>query len=295
MQTAEPNLQLKLLSTVSHVRLFHQITSDWLVSARAKNKVPRFVTGHVNGKEIELDLDEMIDQRILLWGAFDGRGLGLLKKVATALNCRTVIDVGANIGNHVAFFTDWAKHVIAIEPNPPVFDRLAKFVAGNQLKNVTAVPVGLSDRESELIFYTYPSQAHLATFENGPGAVAAGSVPVETGDALLARLDARDIDLIKIDVEGHELETLRGLKETIDKNRPVVSMEWTPQSRDKFGDIGTLKACFPNYTLFGTRMTLSSRLFKSALGLEPFNFQKKYVHILCVPNEHRAAIEKALR
>jgi hypothetical protein len=144
------------------------------------------------------------------------------------------------------------------------------------------------------MFYTYPSHAHLASLENGPGAVPSGRVPVETGDALLTRLGVCDVDLIKIDVEGHELETLRGLRDTIANRRPVVAMEWTLQSRDKFATLNALKDHFPVYTILGTTMSLSSRLFKTALALEPFNFHKTYVHALCVPDERVADLRAAV-
>ena len=113
------------LTTVGGIRVFHRPARKAIVYLRAADLVPRHVTGSINGRKVRLDLNEMVDQKIALFGAFDSRGLGLIKRVMKAINCRTAIDVGANIGNHTAFFSDWARRVVAIEPNPPVFALLA--------------------------------------------------------------------------------------------------------------------------------------------------------------------------
>ena len=46
---------------------------------RASELVPRHVTGSIKGRKVRLDLNEMVDQKIALFGAFDSRGLGLIK------------------------------------------------------------------------------------------------------------------------------------------------------------------------------------------------------------------------
>jgi FkbM family methyltransferase len=241
---------------------------------------------------VRLDLNEMVDQKIALFGAFDSRGLGLIKRVMKAINCRTAIDVGANIGNHTAFFSDWARRVVAIEPNPPVFERLTQFIDENHLSNVTPVQVALSDRDGELVLHALRDRSHLATLEVEPGDVDTEpvTVPIERGDELLARLNATEIDFIKIDVEGHEREVLAGLAGTIATWRPVLTIELVAKTIEKYGSSAALGAAMPGYALYGTRTSLFSRLFKTALSLEPFEFGKIYTHVLCVPEEHAAAL-----
>ena len=53
-------------------------------------------------------------------------------------------------------------------------------------------------------------------------------VPVVTGDEMLAALGVDDVALIKIDVEGGELEVLRGFHETLEIHRPFVTIEVLP-------------------------------------------------------------------
>jgi FkbM family methyltransferase len=252
--------------------------------------VPRHIDGYVNGRKIPLDLNEMVDQKVALFGAFDARGLGLIKLVMNAIDCRTAVDVGANIGNHTAFFSDWARRVVAIEPNPPIFARLKQFVDANCLSNVTCLQMALSDQDGELLLYASRNRSHRATLESGAEIAEPLKVTVERGDHLFARLGATDIDFIKIDVEGHEREVLAGLAQTIANQRPVLSIEFSDRTIAKFGSSEALAAELPGYVIYGTRISLRSLVFKTALSLEPFKFGKDYTHALCIPKERSSAV-----
>jgi FkbM family methyltransferase len=292
MRTVPHGPLLSLLVCAARIRPLQQPARSVMNWARAAELIPRYVEGRVNGCRIALDLNESVDQKLLLFGAWDKRGLGLIKRVMEAIDCDTAVDVGANIGNHTAYFAEWARHVVAIEPNPPVFERLERFVSHNRLENVTAVSTALSDRSGALNFYVYPGQAHLATLEESPGATKAGNIPVERGDELLGRIGARHIDFIKIDVEGHESEVLSGLGRTIATDKPVLSIEFVGTTIAKYGSADAFAAALPGYAIYGTRTSLLSRLFKTALSLERFQFGKKYTHVLCVPRERGVALTK---
>lgn len=263
-----------------------------LGALRTREMIPRFVTSRVNGRRIALDLDEDVDAKVFLYGAYDERGLRLIKQVMQALDCRTALDVGANIGNHTAYFSDWARRVYAFELNPPVFRRLQDFVVGNRLANVTVFPCGLSDRDDELPYFVFPGQAHLTTFEPGPGAVAAGRVPVRRGDSLVEEAGVREIDVVKINVEEHEYEVLKGLRATLARDRPVLFMELKENAVAKFGGLAGLGAFLEGYRIFGTGQGLMSKAFKTALRLEPFVEGKYYAHVVCVPENRIAALRK---
>jgi FkbM family methyltransferase len=262
---------------------------------RAADRLPRFVVGTVNGRRIRLDLDEPVDAKLYVFGAFDARGLKLMARIMRAIQCRTALDIGANIGNHTAFFCDWASRVIAFEPNPPIFRRLTGLVADNRLSNVTPVGMGLSDAESELNFYTVQGAAGMSSLEAGGGGVFAGKVAVTRGDTYLREKQIVDVDFMKIDVEGHEREVLIGLQETITTRRPVILAEYGETSIRKFASAEDLYFLLPGYQIYGTRESLSSRLFKTALSLEAFQFDKPYSHILCAPNDRLEALAKVLR
>jgi FkbM family methyltransferase len=133
-------------------------------------------------------------------------------------------DVGANVGNHTLFACLFmaAARVIAFEPNPPAMALLRANVALNGLSarvDLTHLGWGLSDAEGAG-FSAVTKRANLgATRLVADGR---GGLSVRTGDAMLA---GQPVDFIKLDIEGMEMQALRGLQATIANHRPPVFLE----------------------------------------------------------------------
>ncbi len=266
-----------------------------MLRLRRTDLLPRLVDGQVNGRHLTLDLDEPVDAKLFVFGAFDLRGLKLMRRVVAATGGRTILDIGANIGNHTAFFCDWAGEVVAFEPNPPVHARLLAFVTANRLDNVRVLACGLSDRNGEVDFFVSPGAAGLSSMDPQPGSVHAGRVPVRRGDDLVAELGLGGIDFIKIDVEGHEWEVISGLAVTIARERPFIVAEFGDGSIRKFGSSEAMARMLPGYRIYGTGEAMVSHLFKTALSAQTFVFGQDYSHILCVPEEKRDRLKAVLR
>lgn len=138
----------------------------------------------------------------------------------------TVIDAGAFIGRHtLAYARDVGPsgRVIAIEPHPENFRLLQRNVRQNGYSNVTCVQCALSD---------YSGQGHLAydretsTSALSPGQSRSVPVRVRTLDDLLSELQVRQVDLMKVDVEGAELSLLRGATATLGQShQPQLIIE----------------------------------------------------------------------
>jgi FkbM family methyltransferase len=136
----------------------------------------------------------------------------------------TFCDIGANVGNHALYAALFmgASRVIVFEPNPPAMAILRANVALNGLAEVVDLGHlgwGLSDAEGSG-FSTVTKRANLgATRLVADGK---GGIPVRTGDAMLA--GAR-VDFVKMDVEGMEMQALRGLSATLSTHRPPLYLE----------------------------------------------------------------------
>jgi FkbM family methyltransferase len=131
---------------------------------------------------------------------------------------RTVLDVGANIGNHALAFAQTAARVVALEPHPISF-RLLEINVRNH-PNVTALNVGASDRRAKLQAGTPPGNAggcSIGGHQNGD-AVELEVQPVD-------ELGLSDVGLVKIDIEGHEEQALRGMQALLGAQRPVIVFE----------------------------------------------------------------------
>jgi FkbM family methyltransferase len=131
----------------------------------------------------------------------------------------TAIDIGAYIGNHSLYFADHFKSVLSFEPNPRAYEVLRLNAA--LAANIACFNIGLSDRVGEAI---------LCVGSGNMGASYIAQPPAPNGQPIrLTTLDSmdlrEDVKLIKVDVEGHELQALTGARELIRRNRPIVVFE----------------------------------------------------------------------
>jgi FkbM family methyltransferase len=125
---------------------------------------------------------------------------------------RVVLDVGAHVG-------EWSLAALAQMPQARIHafelvgetaERLRERTAG--VDAVTVHAVGLSDAAGEVEithFPDSPEQSGIGTLEAGVHGVTQRA-PVSTGDLVCAEQGIAHVDLLKIDVEGSELQVLRG-------------------------------------------------------------------------------------
>ncbi len=144
--------------------------------------------------------------------------------------CDTVIDVGANIGNHALFFATHlpARRVVAFEPIPETFEMLRRNIDLNNKSHVVcaeALGVGHSNGAARISF-----QDRANTGLTSLSMDAEGSIRIIRLDDWFADFP-HHIDLIKIDVEGFELNVLQGAQDLLKRHKPVVHMEIWRSSR----------------------------------------------------------------
>jgi FkbM family methyltransferase len=152
-----------------------------------------------------------------------------------------VVDAGANIGTHTVEFSRLVGAegaVFAFEPQRLVFQALCANLALNHCVNVMAYREALGDETGEIAVPLYdPSQRSnfgAAALERD----AEGErVPLHTLDSL----DLPACHVLKADVEGMEVELLRGAARTIARYRPVIYVENQLEARSA-ELIGTLFA-----------------------------------------------------
>ena len=145
---------------------------------------------------------------------------------------RVILDVGANSGIYslVAQALNPSAEVHAFEPLPKVFETLKHNVSLNSFPTHLH-PVALSDYSGEATVYLPAGQQFAVSVtvnENlaAPGVpVDALQIAVDRLDAVVARLGIERIDLMKIDVETHEPQVLRGMGHLLAHHRPQLLVE----------------------------------------------------------------------
>jgi FkbM family methyltransferase len=188
------------------------------------------------GLRWKLDLREGIDFSIFLLGSFEPDMVSAYRHMITA--GAIVIDIGANIGAHtlrLAACVGTAGRVIAVEPTQYAFERLQEHVLLNpkltpRIILLQAMLMGSQEAPlAEKIESSWPldtpSVAHPE--HAGVGKVTTGAT-VRTLDNVVSDLDLKSVDFLKLDVDGYEVEVLRGARDTLRRFAPVIFFEHAP-------------------------------------------------------------------
>jgi FkbM family methyltransferase len=156
---------------------------------------------------------------------------------------QTIVDVGANVGYLTRFFarsTGPAGKVYAFEPNPIIFPLLEKNISG--FRQVSLYNVGLSSNDARLpLFFAGDDHAVASFAKEYPathvfyqksGRLDSAVSELVAGDNFMNRIGVRRIDILKIDVEGWELNVLAGLERTIsDSQGLTIFCEFNPTAQ----------------------------------------------------------------
>lgn len=143
----------------------------------------------------------------------------------------TVIDVGANIGYntlHAARLAGASGRVVAVEPTPDNLEVLRRNLAAAQLTNVVVAPVAAGRAASTRdLFVRGQISAVNSLFPESCYAAVTAVLPVPV--VPLDDLVEGAADVVKIDVEGAELEVLEGMPRILRTPGASLIVEWHPQ------------------------------------------------------------------
>jgi len=166
----------------------------------------------------------------------------------------TVFDVGANIGYLTYFFCRHVApggHVYAFEPEAANFRELAANVERNGITFCCPLQVAVGARDGEVCF---------APGLNGHINASSASLPNCTMislDSFVRQRSIQRVNLVKIDVEGWELDVLQGMREILGRNeKPILYVEVHPEGFLAKGEpekvIRFLQSYYRNLTVFRT-------------------------------------------
>jgi FkbM family methyltransferase len=154
-----------------------------------------------------------------------------------------VIDVGANVGFYTKRLAEVVGpdgRVLAFEPVPETFVLLANNLQSCSITNVTLFNAAVSEAAG-VARMSIPQfddtglnnfyQARLSSEDEGDLTVLTVSV-----DSLRI---PKAIRLVKIDAEGHELSVLKGMRDTLTRDHPVLIVEMPgPEARAMLSSLG---------------------------------------------------------
>lgn len=163
------------------------------------------------------------------FGVYEGEELELVFNFLTPFRDRfknaEILDIGANIGNHAVFFSEHFANVHAFEPNPRTFD-LLRFNT-DPISNITCHKHGLSAESGTATLFQDDKNmgaSFVGQERDRPGNKTKSiKIPLKTLDQIQGKLG--DVAAIKLDVEGMELEVLKGGRKFLNSVTPIIFFE----------------------------------------------------------------------
>ena len=169
--------------------------------------------------------DVYVGRALIQYGEYGQNEYDLLEKLVFPGAC--VLEVGAHIGSHtvrLAKKIGLKGRLVAVEPQPPLFQAMAGAMALNGLMNVDCYPFALGETAKTTLL---PAVDYRQ--ENNFGGLSLLNPPTSGIFVMQQRLDDiynfPKLDIIKIDVEGMELAVLKGGTAIVEKYRPMIYFE----------------------------------------------------------------------
>ena len=207
-----------------------QATINHLVGAVSRAAGRRYFQKRIYDYSMLLDLEDRgISRTLLLFGERELEHKEMLERVLRP--GMTVLDIGANIGYYALMelgMIGSAGTLIAVEPSPSNVELLKRNLALNGHQNTEVRQAAISDQSGVKQFFL-SEMSNLNTFHNtGSGNLHLSGKTIDVRIATIPEIMAgRKPDLIRMDVEGHEVEVFRGLIPAIERGEmaPMVIFE----------------------------------------------------------------------
>ncbi len=187
-------------------------------------------------------------------------------------NPQFCVDVGANRGQYASLLLEHTNaKIISFEPNPIVFERLAKLAAAHP-ERLQAINKGVADKNTTLNLHHSDVRrdkrdgSGFGSFSEEVKQIpAVGRANTTTTSVEVIKLDdfalPQEIDLIKMDVEGFEYEVLKGMENIIrDKRVKYIQLEYNAHQFYRGHNLAELAKLMPGYRCYQlTRFNMLER------------------------------------
>jgi FkbM family methyltransferase len=150
---------------------------------------------------------------------------------------KIALDVGANIGNHSIYFSKYFKKVLSFEPVSRTFQILS--LNTNFVQNIEVFNFALSDETKQSNIFVDTKASGLSSLNNTSNKTCIEKIKIKVFDNL-HNIDKDLIGLVKIDVEGHEVNVLNGMKNLLKSSSPICLIEFQGSKRYEIIDLLTI-------------------------------------------------------
>lgn len=207
-----------------------------------------FTNRYLGNIRVRANIKHIVERSMLL-GIYEPDSIAIFNEFIKKGD--VCLDIGANVGAlslAMAQLVGNAGKVYSFEPGPTTYERLDYNIKLNKKFNniIHTFNIGISDRE-RLMFWeediNHPGNAMLQNF----GKI---EVPVVSIDEFFKNHFLSQLNFVKIDVEGMELEVLRGGTQTWKKHKPIFYFETLEPFRYRENGTSDRRDCFKEIESF---------------------------------------------
>jgi len=235
------------------------------------------------GRLLTISSDRFASESVRRYGEWAQQELDLISSLVAPGDW--IVDGGAYIGTHTLAFSHFvgpSGQVVSLEPRREVFRLLRENVEEiNRLENVRLLSCALGDHQRSLELSPLTSDKEHAnpggqSVTDIDAAVSTYPVRVVTLDAL----DLKQLDFLKLDVEGAEASVLVGARQTIARHHPFVFVELNAiglgaevlavmQTHDGYRAFGSISAAFNPHNYNGSTENIFADAVETGLLFVP--------------------------
>lgn len=169
------------------------------------------------------DLNMMFRENLAFWESKSRKIFSQLSKTSNV-----VFDIGSYSGIYTLLAAKSNDDVktYSFEPNPELFKVLSKNIKINRLKNSKIEALAFDENEGVATLYiNHEINTSVASLINNSNKGGSFQVTKTTLDSFVTREKITTIDLMKIDVEGYEINVLKGSLKSLTDFQPIILME----------------------------------------------------------------------
>ena len=243
-------LGIRLAHKVSHFLLHHSFKGSGIIRKTVVKlflPTPKGILICPTNYGFDIIVDPVLDKgweerTIYSYGTYEAGTIFVME------NCLRPGDVFIDVGGNIGFMSLAASkfvgnkgHVYSFEPEPETFAILKNNIEINELKNISASNLALGSAKEKATIYSdvdkNKGEASLIKNQSN-NAQKESEISIETLDNFATTNDISNIRMIKIDVQGWELEVLKGANNIFTKpNAPIICIEYSKWHKVQNGEL----------------------------------------------------------
>lgn len=196
----------------------------------------------------------------------------LLQKISQ-LNPKVIFDGGANVGDYTQLINETCRDtkIYAFEPVASTYQELKRHIDKNRIDKATAVQKGLYKEDTQVTINIYSGNEHASLHQiKGVGyqPIRQEVLDVAKGDSVMKEYGIDTIDLLKLDIEGAEMDALVGFEKALNaKKIRIIQFEYG------YINITSKVLLADYYDFFSARGYLVGKLYPRSVEFRDYSFK----------------------